>query len=138
MEVDVVEIVEIAFGGLHSFEFAAGIVDEGAKLADFLLAHGGAEDVGHFAADVAGSVFEDMLESLKLAMEVGHEMFGAFGEIQNRLKVNDFGSGSRGGGEGLREQFEHSAVGFNLLHGIFGSGLFGVSHDKSVRLMPQR
>ena len=81
MECHVVEIVQFQFRFLQLLEFPLGIIDECAKLPDFLVAHGITIKFIHFAAYVARCVPHHMIESFVFSMYVGDEMFGALREV---------------------------------------------------------
>ena len=55
-------------------------------------------------------IFPDAFLSLAFAVEVGHEMLGALGEVEYGLKIYYFGAGRTDGAEVLRQQFEHTRV----------------------------
>ena len=123
MEGDVVEILHVLLGGAYDLHLLFGIVDEGAELADLVLAHGSPVDVGHFTLDVARRVLEYVAEGFVLAVEVGHEMLRPLGEVEDGFKIYDLGACRAYVGKRLGEEFEDSAVVFGLLCrdlGIYG------------------
>ena len=80
---------------------ALGVIDECAQFtylsgSEFLM-----EELSHFALDVAACVPQDVQKSLVLAVDVGHEMFGTLGQIQNGLQVDNLSTCAVGIGKGL-------------------------------------
>ena len=77
--------------GLHALELLVRIVDEGAELG--LLAGGElvTEDRLDALADDAGAVVDDVVELLRVSVNIGDEVLGCLGEVENRLKVDNLG-----------------------------------------------
>ena len=94
------------------------IIDERTELADVIGTERSAEDVGHLALDVARRILQDVAKRFMLAMNIGHEVLRALGQVENRLEVDYLGRRGRNVGERLREQLQHAAVGINLVRCI--------------------
>jgi len=69
------------------------IVDQRAKLFLLEVAQRVAEYLVHFALDRTGGIFQHMVESLVLAVDVGQEMLRPFRQVQDGLQVDDFRAG---------------------------------------------
>ena len=110
VESDVVDVLHVRFLLAHQLEFLARIVDEGTELVDVVLPHVRGEEFVHLALDVSRSVLEDMAERLVFAVNVGHEVLGAFGQIEDSLQVDDLGGGRLDGGEALRQHLQKPPV----------------------------
>ena len=90
MKRDVVPVVDVFLLCFHQLQLLLRIVNQGAELTLFGFAQSGAEKVVYLSLNVARSIFEHMLESLILAMNIGKEMFGTLRQIENSLKVYNF------------------------------------------------
>ena len=88
---------------LDALELLVGVVDEGAELG--LLAGGElvAEDRFDALADDARAVVDDVVELLRVAVDVGDEVLGGLGQVEDGLEVDDLGVDGLAGGELLRE-----------------------------------
>ena len=96
-----VPVVDVGFRCLDQLQLLVGIIDECAQLALFRFAQRVAEEVVYLTSDVARCVLEHMTECLVLAMNVGKKMLGAFGQVENGLKVDDLRACCRYRGERL-------------------------------------
>ena len=107
-----------------------GVVDQGAEVGLLLGGELELEGGAHPLADDAGAVVEDVLEGVVLAVDVGDEVLGALGQVEDGLEVDDLGVGGAGGGELLGEQLEvllaRRARGNEGVHAIL-SGLVGLT-----------
>ena len=56
-----------------------------------------------------------MLEGLVLAVDVGKEVFSSLGQVQNGLKIDDFGTGFGYRREGVGKQLQIAHVLFNVI-----------------------
>ena len=72
-----------------------------------------------------------MLECLVLAVDVGDEVFGALGQVQNGLQVDDFGAGGLYVGELLGQHFQIVQV-----LGTIGGFFRHISHPPCVQNAP--
>ena len=104
----VVEVLQVGLGLLDKFQFLLGVVDEGADVLQFLLAQRAAEEVAHLALDVAAGVAQHVLEGRVLAVEVGHKMLGGLGQVEDGLKVDDFGGHAGHVGKLARQELQVS------------------------------
>ena len=120
---DLVYVLHVGLGAVEQLELLAGIVDEGAELVDVVGAHGCLEELADLALDVARGVLEDVAECLVLAVDVGHEVLGALGEVEDRLEVYDFRRRALDGAEALRQQLQQPPVLLDLGAGV-GIGVF--------------
>ncbi len=109
---DMIPVVDVFFLLLHELKFLAGVIDQRAEFFFLRLPDLVAEDFVHLPLDVAGSVFQYVAEGLELSVDVGQEMLGAFGQIEDGLQVDDLGTGFRDGGEGVRQQLQVAHVVF--------------------------
>ena len=84
---------------LDALELLVGVVDEGAELG--LLAGGElvAEDRLDALADDARAVVDDVVELLRVAVDVGDEVLGGLGQVEDGLEVDDLGVDGLAGGE---------------------------------------
>ena len=90
MKRDVVPVVDIFLLCFHQLQLLFRIVNQGAELTLFSFAQSGAEKVVYLSLNIARSIFEHMLKSLILTMNIGKEMFGTLRQIENSLKVYNF------------------------------------------------
>ena len=120
---DLVYVLHVGLGAVEQLELLAGIVDEGAELVDVVGAHGCLEELADLALDVARGVLEDVAECLVLAVDIGHEVLGALGEVEDRLEVYDFRRRALDGAEALRQQLQQPPVLLDLGAGV-GIGVF--------------
>ena len=74
-------------------QFGGGVVDEGGKVVLFGFRQGFTELLVQLVADFTGTGVENVLESLIFAMNVGHEVFCAFWQIQNGPQADDLSAG---------------------------------------------
>lgn len=100
----------------HLIHFLFGVVDEGGEAAFA----GGAEFVPkrfvYVQPDGPGPVAEHVLERFVLPVDVGHEVFGDFGEFEDGAQVDEFGGGGFEGGELLGEEAEVREGGHIFYH----------------------
>ena len=116
---DVVEVVEVLLvAGVDVLQLLLRIIDERTELADVIGTERSAEDVGHLALDVARCILQDVAKRFMLAMNIGHEVLRALGQVENRFEVDNLGRRSRNVGKRLRKQLQHAAVGINLVRCI--------------------
>ena len=101
VEGDAVPLLQLfrVFGlGGHLAELLLGIVDEGGQLVPVGLGDAGGEEGVHLLPDHAGGRVEDVEEGLVLAVDVGDEVLGALGQVQDGLQVDDLTAGRLDGG----------------------------------------
>ena len=116
---EMVEILFVPGGGVpsrrtHQAQLFAWIVDERAQVALFAVGQRIAEYFVNVLANNARAVVEDVHEGFVFTVQVTHKVLGSFGQIENRLQVDDFGEDRLLVGKLLREQRE-------VLHGLFGT-----------------
>ena len=86
-----VKVRKVGIGAAHKFQFLLGIIDKGAEVAYFLFAKRIAEEFLDLAANVTRGIAQHVLKGFVLTVQVGQEMLGGLGQMQNGLKVDDFG-----------------------------------------------
>ena len=121
---EMVEILFIPGGGIlscraHQAQLFAWIVDERAQVALFAVGQRIAEYFVNMLANNARAVVEDVHEGFVFTVQIAHKVLGSFGQIKNRLQVDDLGEDRLLIGKLLREQRE-------VLYGLFGT--FGSDH----------
>ena len=92
-EVPVVQFLLVIKSALDQFELLLGVVDEGAQVFLLFQTQRLVEDLAYFSLDRTRGVAQYMLERVVLSMQVGQEMLGAFGQVENGFEVDDFGAG---------------------------------------------
>ena len=70
------------------------VINEGRQLGAGILRHRIPQHDVHLLPDDAGGGVQDMYERLVLAVQVTHEVFGALGQLEQRLRADDL-AGSR-------------------------------------------
>lgn len=105
--IEIIHILLLLLDKLHS---PLRIINKGAEGANGVIAESIAEELRHYALDIAGSILDDMLEGLIFAVHVGHEVFSTLREIKNSLQVDNFGTRSRYGAEILGKKVKKSAL----------------------------
>ena len=70
------------------------VINEGRQLGAGILRHRIPQHNVHLLPDDAGGGVQDMYERLVLAVQVTHEVFGALGQLEQRLRADDL-AGSR-------------------------------------------
>ncbi len=93
VQCDQIPVVQVFFALPDQFQFLFRIVDQRAKLFLLEVAQRVAEYLVHFALDCTGGIFQHMVESLVLAVDVGQEMLRPFRQVQDGLQVDDFRAG---------------------------------------------
>jgi len=93
VQCDQIPVVQVFFALPDQFQFLFRIVDQRAKLLLLEVAQRVAEYLVHFALDRTGGIFQHMVESLVLAVDVGQEMLRPFRQVQDGLQVDDFRAG---------------------------------------------
>ena len=119
MEGDAVPLLQLllapGLGGDHA-ELFLGVVDEGGQLVPLRLGYAGGEEGVHLLPDHAGGRIEDVKKGLVLAVDVGDEVFGALGQVQNGLEVDDLAAGRLYGGVLAGEHFQIAQVWGRAFH----------------------
>ena len=115
VERDVIPVINVLLVVLDEFEFLLRVIDEGAQVALLLLSQGSAEEFVHLTLDVTRSVFQNMQESLVLAVDVGKEMFCALRQIEDSLEIDNLSAGFCYRRKRLRQQLQISYVFFNIV-----------------------
>ena len=88
----------------HLLQLFRRVVDQCAEAAALTFRHGAVEDIIHLFPDDAGAVIENMLKRLRLAVQIAHEMLGAFGEVTERVEADQRGACRRDAGVLLCQQ----------------------------------
>ena len=130
VECGLVIVVECALVLLDEFQFLFGIIDERAQVLLLLLAQGIAKEVVDLALDITRSVAQHVLEGFVLTVEVGQEVLGRLGQMEDSLEVDNLGGDARNGGEIARQQSQVSQV---VLDGLFVGGRCAHSEDWIAR-----
>ena len=125
-----VVVVKGALVLLDEFQFLLGIINERTQILLLLLAQGIAEEVVDLALDVTRSVAQHVLEGFVLAVQVGQEVLGGFGQMKDSLEVDNLGGDARHGREVARQQSQVSQV---VLDGLFVGGRCAHSDDRITR-----
>ena len=130
VECGLVIVVEGALVLLDEFQFLLGIINERTEVLLLLLAQGIAEEVVDLALDITRSVAQHVLEGFVLTVEVGQEVLGRLGQMEDGLEVDNLGGDARHGGEIARQQSQVSQV---VLDGLFVGGRCAHSEDWIAR-----
>ena len=130
VECGLVIVVEGALVLLDQFQFLFGIINERAQVLLLLLAQGIAKEVVDLALDITRSVAQHVLEGFVLTVEVGQEVLGRLGQMEDSLEVDNLGGDARHGGEIARQQSQVSQV---VLDGLFVGGRCAHSEDWIAR-----
>ena len=89
---DMVPGVQILHSIGHSGQLRLGIIDQGGQVIDILLGQHAAEHQLQLFPDFTGTGIHDMQKGLILTVDIGHEMLGALGQIQNGPELDDLGA----------------------------------------------
>ena len=80
--------------------------DEGGKLVTLGSGQGGAEQDVQLLPNDAGGRLHDVLERLVFSVNVRDEMFGALGQVEDGLEIDDLRAGGLNGGVLLGQHFQ--------------------------------
>lgn len=92
MHRDAVPVGHILLLFFDEFEFLLGIIDKGTQLLHFAFTQSLSENFFDFAAYRSRRIFQYMEECLVFPVQVGQEMFRAFGQIENGFEVDNLGT----------------------------------------------
>ena len=82
----------------YQFQLGCRVVDQGGQVVAVTLGHGISKQFHQFFLDFAGGRVENMQKGFVFAVDVRHEVFRAFGQVQYGLQPDDFGSRFLDGG----------------------------------------
>ena len=95
---DAVPVIQILVLLSGQGQLGDGVVNEGSQFVALPAGEGGAEELFHLGLDLAGAGVEDVEEGVVLAVDIGHEMLGALGQVQNGVEPHQLLAGCLNGG----------------------------------------
>ena len=98
VEGDAVPFLHVVVFVGNQGQLCGRVVDQGSQVIPVPLGHGGAEKLVQLVLDLAGAGVQDMQEGFVLTVDVGHEMLGALGQVQNSPQVDDLRARRLNGG----------------------------------------
>ena len=75
--------------GLELGQLFVGVIDQCCQLSAGIFRHGIAQHLIHLFADHTGGRVQDMHKGLIFAVQIAHEMLGALGQLEQRLRADD-------------------------------------------------
>ena len=124
---------------LELWQLLVGVIDQRRQFGTAMLRHGVAQHLIHLFADDTGGGVQDMHKGFVFAVQIAHEMLGAFGQLEQCLRADDLAGRCRlrgvvPGKQGQILQVLTDLIGFGA-HDFLHHGHFSAAARRSGRIM---
>ena len=110
MDRDMIPVVDIIFRSLDEFQFLFRIINQGAELTTLRLTNVALEEFADLTAYVTRCIFQNMLESLTLSVQISQKVFCTLWQIEYGFKIDNLRSCRRNGRKRPILKIEHQMI----------------------------